>query len=92
MDQAHKMVKLRIKIDVWSKGLEESKREKIRENLRDLFCQLPARRLWFYLKYIRYMNLTPGPGRFPDAITDTSGFADGPEDVIVKGNAVLSRS
>lgn len=41
------MVKLRIKIDVCSQGLDESGREQIRENLRDLFCQLLPRRLWY---------------------------------------------
>jgi len=44
MDQSAKMLKLRIKIDVWSKGIDESIREEIRNHLRDLFCQLPARR------------------------------------------------
>jgi hypothetical protein len=42
MDQVSRMVKIRIKIDVWSQGLEESKREDIREKLGDIFCQLPA--------------------------------------------------
>ena len=85
------MVKLRIKIDVWSKGLDERKRVKIRENLRDLFCQLPVRRLWFYLKQLRFMEQIERPELFPDLVDDIPDM-DGPEDVIVKGNIVLSRS
>jgi len=91
MDQARRMVKLRIKIDVWSKGLDERKRVKIRENLRDLFCQLPVRRLWFYLKQLRFMEQIERPELFPDLVDDIPDM-DGPEDVIVKGNIVLSRS
>jgi hypothetical protein len=86
MDQAGRMLKMRIKIDVWSQGLDESFRAKIREHLRDLYCQLPARRVWYYLKRLRHMLLggheahgmvesQPGP---EDNI-------DGPEDVIVNG-------
>jgi len=82
---------MRIKIDVWSQGLDESKRVKIRENLRDLFCQLPVRRLWFYLKQLRLMQLIERPEWFPDLVDDIPDM-DGPEDVIVKGNTVLSRA
>ena len=84
MDQARRMVNMRIKIDVWSRGLEESKRDDIRGKLRDLFCQLPARRLWYYLKQIRLMSLAKEPGRLPDLVGDTEHM-DGPEDIIVKG-------
>ena len=50
MDQAAKMLNMRVKIDVWTQGLDESFSEKVRENLRELFCQLSARRVWYYLK------------------------------------------
>ncbi|OKL58587.1 hypothetical protein UA08_06081 [Talaromyces atroroseus] len=78
---------MRIKIDVWSQGLEESKRENIREKLRDIFCQLPARRLWYYLKQLRLMSLKD-PSDLND---DWQEDMEGPEDVIVKGS-VLSPS
>jgi hypothetical protein len=86
MDQALRMVKFRIKIDVWTKGLEESIREDIREKLGDLFCQLPFRRLWYYLKQLRLMSLNS-----PESLSDLNGDIqeiDGPEDVIVKGNTL----
>ncbi|RFU24898.1 hypothetical protein B7463_g11446, partial [Scytalidium lignicola] len=60
MEQSQRMVKLRIKVDVWSKGLDESFREQIREQVGEIFCQLPVRRLWFYLKRIRNMALRAG--------------------------------
>lgn len=82
LDQAAKMVNMRIKIDVWTQGLDESFRDKVRENLRELFCQLPPRRVWYYLKRIRHMLLRDrimlGPQPVPDHL-------EGPEDVIVNG-------
>lgn len=86
MDQARRMVKLRIKIDVCSQSLAEGQREQIRTNLRDLFCQLLPRRLWFYLKRLRLMQLTD-----PLDTTDaTSQYMNGPEDVLVEGTSVSS--
>jgi hypothetical protein len=86
MDQAAKMLNMRIKIDVWSQGLDESIREEIREHLRDLFCQLPARRVWYYLKRIRHMRMK---GNKSDGTVgsqlDSDNLLDGPEDVIVNG-------
>ncbi len=87
MDQAAKMLNMRIKIDVWSQGLVEPVRQDIREKLRDLFCQLPARRVWIYLKHLRYMLLK---GKKPDRRVGAQGFSDremaGAEDDIAKGN------
>lgn len=83
LDQSAKMLNMRIKIDVWTQGLDESFREKVRENLRDLFCQLPARRVWYYLKRIRYM-LLKGDGTGESQL-DSDHLMGGPEDVIVNG-------
>lgn len=52
MDQARKMLHMRIKIDVFTKGLDERFREGVREDLRELFCQLPPQRVWLYLKSV----------------------------------------
>lgn len=86
-DQAHKMRKMRIKIDVWSQVLEENERDDIRNKLRDLFCQLPARRLWYYLKHVRIMSLT-GPEDLVYETSELKEYIDGPEDVIVKGSVL----
>jgi hypothetical protein len=74
---------LRIKIDVATQGFREATREKVRENLRDLFCQLPARRLWMYLKQLRIMSLG-SPETLSEMLT-SNDLMDGPEDVVVKG-------
>jgi len=83
LDQSAKMLKMRIKIDVWTQGHDENFRENVRENLQDLFCQLPARRVWYYLKRFRYMfqkeSATVESQLGPDDLWD------GPEDVIVNG-------
>ena len=84
MDQARRMLNMRIKIDVWSQGLSESIRGDLRDKLRELFCQLPPRRVWYYLKSIRLMHLSKGKS---DPLHDsrlTSGdMLDGAEDIIV---------
>jgi hypothetical protein len=96
MEQARRMLNMRIKIDVWSKGLNESIREEIREHLRDLFCQLPARRVWYYLKHIRHMRLgenvrrsTPlrANGRNEPGASRPE-LMGGPEDAIVDGETL----
>jgi hypothetical protein len=90
MKQAAIMRFLRIKIDVCTKGFREATREKVRENLRDLFCQLPTRRFWIYLKSLRLMSLG-SPETFQERITSDKSL-DGPEDVIVKGKTYFSDS
>ncbi|KAL9607916.1 MAG: hypothetical protein Q9167_007219 [Letrouitia subvulpina] len=86
MDQAAKMLNMRIKIDVWSNGLREDIRGEIREQLRIIFCQLPARRLWIYLKQVKYMLLK---GKKPDTTVGSELNAlipmFGEEDTIVNG-------
>ena len=85
-DQAHRMLKMRIKIDVWSQGLDEGFRVEIRERLQDLYCQLPVRRVWHYLKSIRYMHLTEnGAHGMVESQQDVDDMVFGPEDVIVNG-------
>lgn len=81
------MVNMRVKIDVWTKGMTESHRNKVRENLRDLFCELPVRRLWFYLKQLRIMRLNDKSGPWPSKdIDEIDEHMDGPEDVIARGH------
>ena len=83
LDQAHKMVNMRIKVDVWSKGLEEAVRRRIRENLRDMFCELLPRRIWYYLKQVRTMELNrKSKHEFRDPIPIEEEAFSGPEDVI----------
>lgn len=86
LDQASKMLNMRIKIDVWSRGVDENIRIENREKLRQMFCQLPARRMWFYLKHTRRMLLTPNE---PDKRTgfrhDVDDIMEGPEDIIANG-------
>ena len=95
MDQAHIMVDMRIKIDVWSKGTDEEIRENIRERFMDLFSQLPARRLWFYLKHIQNMSLRMisidsivSRTRSMD-VSDIEKLTNGPEDIIAKGDVTF---
>ncbi|KIW69880.1 hypothetical protein PV04_02199 [Phialophora macrospora] len=87
LDQSARMLKLRIKIDVWTQGLDENFRENVRVNLRELFCQLPARRVWYYLKRIRCMLLGDRAAGLQLALDD---MADGPEDVLVNASHLFS--
>lgn len=86
MDQARKMLNMRIKIDVWSQGVDEDIRQQARDNLMDLFCQhIPLQRLWLYMKQIRNMLLGPKYDTNDMQNDHTEQvYLEGPEDVIVK--------
>ena len=91
MDQAAKMLNLRIKIDVWSQGLSKNQREDIREKLGQLFCQLATRRVWLYLKHVRFMLRTGEKGEV-DGVSDLARLKsyhmeDEAENVIVDGRS-----
>jgi hypothetical protein len=89
-DQARRMLTMRIKIDVLSKGLGDNIRQEIRDNLRILFCELPARRVWMYLKEMR--NLELGRKVTPPAAAGAPqpDLMSGPEDAIANGNYLLT--
>jgi hypothetical protein len=89
LEQSRRMLKMRIKVDVWSQGLDESFRESIRDNVRDLFCQLPVRRVWHYLKSFQYMLLQGHRiGELAYSGLDDGKSLDGPENVIAKGRTL----
>jgi hypothetical protein len=89
MEQARRMLNMRIKVDVWSQGLDENFREGIRRNVRDLFCQLPVRRVWFYLKLVRQMRLNSGKaGKLENLGCGEESLPNEPEDVIAKGTTL----
>lgn len=73
------MRRLRIKIDVWSQGMNEDLRRANRVYLLGLYRQFPRRRLWIYLKQWRQMELSQNHG------VDGDAFIDGPEDIVAKG-------
>ncbi|KAL7961058.1 hypothetical protein V8C34DRAFT_320308 [Trichoderma compactum] len=90
MKQVFLMMKLRIKIDVWSRGLDEALRERNRNLLMDAYTRLPSHRFWLYTKHWRDTILR-GPGRRhmkehaqPQNVNDK-----GPEDAIARGKWIL---
>lgn len=81
------MMKLQIKIDVWSSGIDERLRQKNREVLIDTYLQFPSRRVWFYLKHWRttiLQDLEDLPLTV-EHIHQQQLDIDGPEDVVAKG-------
>ena len=79
MDQSARMIKLRIKMDVWSQGISENLRQKNRLRLLDIYRLFPRRRLWLYLKRWRLMELGEHQGPYDDSLID------GPEDIVARG-------
>jgi len=80
------MWKLRVKIDVWSQGLEESLRQRNRVLLIKSYLQLPPRRVWLFVKRMRFELLT-NPQSFETEI-DIDDCVHGPEDIIAKGKCL----
>jgi hypothetical protein len=91
LDQTERMLNLRIKVDVWSQGLEESARQKIRDNVRELYSEFPPQRVYYYVKRIRHMELSRYfSSRGPRVLQGEDYLFDGPEDVIAKGEPIKS--
>ncbi|MDI1485689.1 MAG: hypothetical protein OHK93_003878 [Ramalina farinacea] len=93
LDQAKKMLNMRIKIDVWSNGLDEIRRQEFRDQMARLFWQLPARRVWLYLKSVRF-RLRPEKEIAAAQRVDISQLSifdqsEHAEDVIVKASHLV---
>lgn len=87
MDQASRMWKLRVKIDAWSKGLDESLRERNRLLLIESYLRLPPRRVWLFVKHIRFAFVERWKG-FGRKIK-VGDYTHGPEDIIARGKCLL---
>lgn len=85
------MWRLRVKIDVWSKGIDEKIRQRNRDLLNEAYLRLPPWRVWLYLKTVRFMHLVVGENRQWSRIAelevkkDFERMVDGPEDTIATG-------
>lgn len=81
------MWKLRVKIDVWSQGLDQSLRQRNRDLLIEAYLRLPPRRVWHFVKHIRFAFLarnTKLKGK-NESYDPADSFVDGPEDTIAQG-------
>ena len=86
------MWKLRVKIDVWSQGLDESLRQRNRELLIEAYLRLPPRRVWCFVKSIRFACLKQmaGPKGESEPYDLVDSFVQGPEDIIAQGKCLVS--
>jgi len=86
------MWKLRVKIDAWSRGIDESIRQRNRLLLIEIYLRLPLGRVWFFVKHIRIAYLERENGLLKKSNVDdpVSRQGDDPEDTIAKGKPLLS--
>ena len=71
---------------MWSKGLDEAVRNRIRTNLEKLFFQLLPRRVYMYMKGIKYTILSEYlESKSPARGNDQKVLMKGAEDVIASG-------
>ncbi|KAK0636639.1 hypothetical protein B0T17DRAFT_480835 [Bombardia bombarda] len=87
LEQGWLMWKLRVKIDAWSCGVEETIRERNRELLTEAYLKLYPSRVWLYIKTSRFIMLDQGKRIEDEGTYDSRQDADGPEDVIAKGES-----
>ncbi|UKZ76002.1 hypothetical protein TrVFT333_003698 [Trichoderma virens FT-333] len=93
MQQTRLMMKLRIKIDVWSHGIDESLRERNRTLLMDAYTRLPPHRFWIYTKHWRYTILCgPGGPSNEEQIQSQDFSDDGPENAIARARHIIKPS
>ncbi|GAB1319254.1 hypothetical protein MFIFM68171_09464 [Madurella fahalii] len=86
MEQAQRMWILRVKIDAWSKGkVAEPIRQRNRELLINAYLRLPPRRIWFFVKFARfiilYFHLKP------ESMEQVDVF--GPEDAVARAHQII---
>ncbi|KAK1752334.1 hypothetical protein QBC47DRAFT_363898 [Echria macrotheca] len=88
MQQSARMWVLRVKIDSWSKGVDESIRERNRDLLVDAYLRLPPRRVYLYVKVCRQVMVD---GYHSELFgSDSCGDAIGPEDVLTHVHDLVS--
>lgn len=87
LEQAHRMLTLRIKIDVWSKGIPEHIRAQAREWLIESYFEgCPSRTVLHYLKRVRLMVLYHDKeGRFMKGTNIDDSKVEGAEDIVAEG-------
>jgi len=92
MKQATVRWKLRVSIDFWSNGLDATLRQRNRELLIEAYLRLSPRRVWFFLKHIRFAFLVQAARL--EAENEPFDLADlyvqGPEDAIARGKCLSS--
>ncbi|KPM38266.1 hypothetical protein AK830_g8295 [Neonectria ditissima] len=90
LEQAHLMLKLRIKIDSWSQGVNEIVRQRNRLLLIDAYLRLPPCRVWVFLKMMRHMVLGPKTKlkERSDQPHENQAASD-PEDVIARASHII---
>lgn len=94
MDQARRMWKLRTKIDVWSKGLDEAVRNTARELLAEEYLQLSPRRVWLYtfritMAAFQQATLPPELWADPSLEFPQELWDDSPSHTMAKGERYL---
>ncbi|KAK3934673.1 hypothetical protein QBC46DRAFT_426139 [Diplogelasinospora grovesii] len=97
IEQARRMIRLRIKIDVWSQGLHESIRQNSRQVLEDTYVRFPPRRVWLYLKLARAMFawrehedcLDEQSPRKPASASPPLMWVNGPEDDLARASKTI---
>ncbi|KAG6175478.1 hypothetical protein E4U27_006203 [Claviceps purpurea] len=82
--QSARMLKLRIKIDVWSRGVDEQLRHSNREYLDQQYLMLPRRRLWLYLKRRRLSEDMEHHKESQRPVDLHTSVLDAPEDIVAR--------
>ncbi|KAI8630451.1 hypothetical protein F5Y19DRAFT_474233 [Xylariaceae sp. FL1651] len=84
LDQSERMLKLRVKIDVWSKGIPEHIRAQARDWLIGAYLRCPSRRILFFVKSVRSMILEQDNQGYSPRRGTSQVQPDEPEDVIAE--------
>lgn len=87
MDQAGLMWKLRVKIDSWSQGLDESLRQRNRLLLIGSYLRLPPCRVWLFLKHVRNGFMQQSKGF--ETEDDFGDCFQGPENTIARASHII---
>jgi len=83
LDQIQRMWKLRVKIDSWSRGVDEAIRQRNRDLVEEAYMRLPPSRYILYFKFCR--RVLTGCDNLRDQLLEEMDAMHGPEDTIARG-------
>ncbi|KAK4449868.1 hypothetical protein QBC34DRAFT_83855 [Podospora aff. communis PSN243] len=86
-EQAERMWTLRVKIDSWSQGIDESIRRRNRDLLNEAYCKIPPARYFVFSKLCRIIIASIELSRGHEYVFDV----DGPDDVIARVHHIVRR-
>ena len=91
LEQSRRMFILRVKIDSWSRGVDEDIRQRNRELLTEGYLRSPPWRFWIYMKIVKFFHLVIGDNP-PGSVNHNLKVEDDLEDAVDEIEDIVATS